>query len=72
MDKILSVLGIIFVMIGTIFSLWSVLVTKTKYYGTVAWIVELQENFKRDKMKIIIGTILIVIGTIFQIIGLFV
>ena len=37
MDKILSVIGIILVMIGTVFSLWSILSTKVKYYGTCEW-----------------------------------
>ncbi len=32
MDKILNVIGIILVMIGTVFSLWSILSTKEKYY----------------------------------------
>lgn len=70
MSKIVSVVGIVFVMIGTIFSLWSILTTKTKYYGTVGWMSDLQDNFKKDKKKVIIGTILIIIGSIFQIVGL--
>lgn len=71
MGKFLSIIGIVFVMIGTIFSLWSILTTNTKDYGTCGWIANLQDNFKRDKKKVIGGTILIIIGSIFQISGLF-
>lgn len=71
MDKILSAIGIVLVMIGTIFSLWSILATKTKYYGTCDWYSKLQDDFKKDKKKVIIGAILIIIGSVFQIVGLF-
>lgn len=70
MDKFLSAIGIVLVMIGTIFSLWFILATKTQYYGTCGWFSNLQDNFKRDKKKVIIGTMLIIIGSIFQIVGL--
>ena len=72
MSKILSTIGIILVVTGTIFSLWSILGTKRNYVGTAHWYDHQQENFKRDKIKVVIGTILIVIGSIFQIIGLFI
>ena len=71
MDKILNVIGIILVMIGTVFSLWSILSTKEKYYGTCEWFSNLSDDFKKDKKKVIIGIILIVMGSILQIIGLF-
>lgn len=72
MSKILSLIGIIFVVTGTIFSLWSILGTKGNYVGTAHWFDHQQDSFKKDKIKVIIGTILIVIGSIFQIIGLFI
>ena len=71
MDKILSVIGIILVVAGTIFSLWSILGTKGKYVGTAEWFNNQQENFKKDKRKAVVGTTLIILGSIFQIIGLF-
>lgn len=72
MDKILSVIGIILVMIGTVFSLWSILSTKVKYYGTCEWFSNLSDDFEKDKKKVIIGTILIIMGgSILQIVGLF-
>lgn len=72
MGKILSAIGIILVVAGTVFSLWSVLGTKGDYVQTAEWYDHRQENFKKDKKKVIIGTILIICGSIFQIIGLFI
>lgn len=71
MSKILSVIGILLVITGTIFSLWSILGTKCNYVGTADWYDHQQESFTKDKRKGIIGTILIIAGSIFQIIGLF-
>ncbi len=71
MDKIVSVVGIFLVMMGTIFSLWSVLGTKGDYVQTADWYDHQQENFKRDKNKVIVGTIPIILGSLFQIIGMF-
>ncbi len=72
MSEFLSAIGIILVVTGTIFSLWSVLGTKGDYVQTVDWHAHQQENFKKDKKKVIVGTILIICGSIFQIIGLFI
>lgn len=72
MSKILSTIGIILVVAGTIFSLWSVLGTKVNYVQTAYWYDHQQENFKKDKRKVIIGTIFIIIGSTLQIIGLFI
>lgn len=71
MSKILSAIGILLVVAGTIFSLWSILGTKSEYVGTAYWYDHQPESFKKDKIKVIIGIILIIIGSIFQIIGLF-
>lgn len=72
MSKILIAIGILLVVTGTIFSLWSVLGTKGDYVQTVGWQNHQQENFKKDKKKVIVGTILIICGSVFQIIGLFI
>lgn len=71
MSKIFTVVGIVMSVIGTIFSLWSVLGTRSSYVQTASWYDHQQENFKKDKKKVIVGTILIVIGSLFQIISLF-
>lgn len=71
MNKILSSIGILLVLVGTVFSLWSILGTKGDYVQTVEWYRHQQENFKRDKKKVIRGTFLIILGSIFQIIGLY-
>ena len=71
MSKILSTVGILLVVLGTIFSLWSILGTKAEYVGTAEHFDNQQNIFKKDKRKVIIGTILIVLGSIFQISGLF-
>ena len=72
MSEILSAIGIILVVAGTIFSLWSILSTKGNYVGTAHWFDHQQESFKKHKTKVILGTSLIVVGSIFQIIGLFI
>ena len=71
MSKYISIVGIILVMIGPIFSLWSILGTKENYVGTADWFNHQQENFKKDKKKVIIGTILIITGSFLQIIVMF-
>lgn len=71
MGKILSVIGIFSVVIGTIFSLWSILGIKGDYVSTANWYEHQQEDFKKNKKKVIVGTILIILGSVFQIIGLF-
>lgn len=72
MSMIFSTVGILLVMIGTILSLWSIIRTKGGYVQTADWYDQQQENFKKDKKKVIVGTILIICGSIFQIIGLFI
>lgn len=71
MGKYVNIFGTLFVMIGTIFSLWSALITKNNYVGTADWYSKQQENFKKDKKKVIIGIIFIIIGSFLQIISLF-
>lgn len=73
MSKVLSVIGIIMVMIGTILSLWSIITTNSSFVGTVAslngeWI---QKEFKKQKKQVVIGCIIILIGSVLQCIGMF-
>lgn len=68
-SECMSIAGIIFVMFGTIFSLWSVLGTKVKEVGTAGKEDRKQEDFKKDKRNVIIGIILIIAGSIVQIHG---
>ena len=70
MDKVLSIIGIVLVAIGTIWSLWSVLVTNSEFVGTAKWYDNQGQSFKKQKRQIIIGIILIVGGSILQIIGI--
>lgn len=70
MSKIFTIIGIALVMIGTIFSLWSVLGTKSNYVQSAEWYDHQQENFKQDKKRVIVGTVLIIIGSLFQIFSL--
>ncbi len=71
MNKIFSSIGIILVFAGTIFSLWSILNTKSTNVGTAYYHDHQQNYFKKDKAKVILGTVLIFIGSLSQIIGLF-
>lgn len=71
MSKLLSAVGILLVLIGTVFSLWSILGTDPKKVQTVGEHDNQQENFKRNKPKVVFGTALISFGSLLQIIGLF-
>lgn len=74
MGKILSVIGIILVMIGTIASLWSVITTNSNIVGTVGYSFDgelIQKNFKKQKKQVILGSIIIIIGSILQCAALF-
>lgn len=71
MSKYISIAGIVLVMIGTILSLWSILGTKSNYVQTMEWYDHQQENFKKDKKKVIVGTVLIITGSMLQIIAMF-
>lgn len=72
MNKFFSLIGIVLVFAGTVFSLWSVLNTKSSTIGTANYHDHQQEYFKKDKAKVILGTTLIFIGSLSQIIGLFI
>lgn len=71
MSKLLSAIGIVLVLIGTVFSLWSILGTASKKVGTADYHDNQQDYFKKDKTRVVIGMILIFAGSVSQIIGLF-
>lgn len=71
MSKLLSAIGIVLVLIGTVFSLWSILGTKPKDVGTAGYHDSQQKRFKKDQKNVFIGTVLIFMGSILQIAGLF-
>lgn len=71
MSKIFSAIGIVLVLIGTVFSLWSILGTDPSVVGTAGYDDKEQERFKKDQKKVFIGTVLIFAGSISQLIGLF-
>ncbi len=70
MDKAVSVIGIVIVAIGTIFSVWSVLKTNEICVGTAEWLDDQDKSFKHQKKQVIIGISLVLIGSVFQIIGI--
>jgi len=72
MSKFMSVVGIFVVMTGTILSLWSIITTKTSFVGTCADWDSKSEQFKKEKILVVVGCILIVFGSILQIIAIFV
>ncbi len=55
MDRYVNIIGIILVMCGTILSLWSVLGTKADYVQTAGSFDHQQDNFMKDKKKVING-----------------
>lgn len=71
MSKIFSAIGIVLVLIGTVFSLWSILGTDPRNVRKAGYLDASPEHFKKDKIKVIIGTVLIFAGSISQLIGLF-
>ncbi len=71
MSKVFSAIGIILVLTGTVFSLWSILGTDPDDVGRVKYFETQRERFKKDQKKVILGTVLIFAGSISQIIGLF-
>ena len=71
MSKFFSAIGIVLVLTGTVFSLWSILGTKPKDVGTARYNDSAQGRFKKDQKKVFIGTALISLGSFLQIVGLF-
>ena len=63
--------GIIFNTVGTLLSLWTVITTSTKDYGTAAEIDDRPNRFPKEKRKVILGLALIFGGNILQIAALY-
>lgn len=71
MGKWISLFGLVFVLLGTLLTLWSIINTKVEDVGTWDELAHRQENFKKEKNKVIWGISLIILGNILQGIGLF-
>lgn len=71
MSEFLSAAGIVLVLIGTVLSLWSILGTKIKSVGTVERHDNQRDYFKKDKIRVVFGTVLICFGSLLQIVGLY-
>ena len=72
MEKIINVIGIVIVAAGSVLSLWIIITTKTSFVGTCADWDSKHEQFKKEKLLVIMGCILIVSGSILQIISNFI
>lgn len=71
MDKILNIIGIVIVAIGSVLSLWTIITTKTSFIGTCTDLDSKPEQFKKEKLLVVLGCILIISGSILQIISNF-
>lgn len=67
MDKIINIVGIILVAVGSVLSLWTIITTKTSFVGTCDDWDSKQEQFKKEKVLVFIGCVLIVVGSVLQI-----
>lgn len=67
MDKVVNVTGIILVAIGSVLSLLTIITTKISFVGTCADLDSKQEQFKKEKVLVIIGCILIIFGSALQV-----
>ena len=72
MKEVINSVGIIFSIIGTILTLWTIFITKTEKVAIWGDPYEIRKNFIKEKRRVIIGSILICIGGILQIISQFV
>ena len=70
-DKMLSAIGILLSVFGTVLTLWTTFTTSTKYVGTCDEYVNRPLKFPKEKRRVIIGVILIITGGILQVVGLF-
>lgn len=71
MDKILSAIGILLSVFGTVLTLWTTFTTSIKYVGTCNEYINRPFEFPKEKRRVVIGVILIIIGGILQVVGLF-
>lgn len=71
MKNYLSVAGIVINTIGTVFTLWTILSTKTSCVGTAEQFDKQAYNFSKEKRRVIVGLVGIILGNILQVIGVF-
>ncbi len=64
-----SIFGIIFVLIGTVFSLWSILTLNLDVVGTWAESASRRKEAPKEKLNVLIGIVMIVVGSVLQVIG---
>jgi len=65
----ISIVGILFVAIGTVWSVWSVISANLKYIGTNDELANRKKDFIKQRKQVIGGLLLIGIGSVLQIIG---
>ena len=70
--KALMASGIALTVIGTVFTLWTVLTTQSKTAGTWGELGSRHITFPQEKKRAILGCVMIVVGGALQIVGLFV
>lgn len=70
--KVLIASGIALTVIGTVFTLWTVLATQSKIAGTWSELASRHDTFPKEKERAILGCVMIVVGAALQIAGLFV
>lgn len=71
MKNYITVAGILINTIGTVFTLWTILSTKTSCVGTLGELDDRPKKFLKEKGRVIIGLIGIALGNILQVIGVF-
>lgn len=64
-----SIFGIICVLIGTVFSLWSILTLNLDVVGTWGESACRRNEAPKEKRNVVIGIVMIVVGSVLQIIG---
>ena len=69
--KCLMAIGITISVIGTVFTLWTVMTTQSKTAGTWGELADRHKQFPKEKRRVIIGCVLIALGGAAQIAGQF-
>lgn len=66
-ETILNIFGISISCIGTVFTLYKIIFTKTSYMGTAQQLDNTQQDFRKEKHIAILGMFLITLGSVLQI-----
>ena len=69
-SKVITTLGIIVSMLGTVFTLWTTFITKNA--GTYAELANRHIEFPKEQKRVKLGCALITFGGFLQIIGLYI